>query len=72
MKFTKLISICTASVVFVAASGALAAGDIAKGKRLAKKCTVCHTLNKGGKNKLGPNLFGIMGKPAASVKGYKY
>ncbi len=72
MKFTKLISLCAASVVFIAASGALAAGDIAKGKRLAKKCTVCHTLNKGGKNKLGPNLFGIMGKPAASVKGYKY
>ncbi len=72
MNFTRLISLCAASVVFIAASGALAAGDIAKGKRLAKKCTVCHTLNKGGKNKLGPNLFGIMGKPAASVKGYKY
>lgn len=72
MKFTNLISLCTASVVFVAASGALAAGDIAKGKRLAKKCTVCHTLNKGGKNKLGPNLFGILGSSAASVKGYKY
>ena len=72
MKFTKLISLCAASVVFIAASGALAGGNIAKGKRLAKKCTVCHTLNEGGKNKLGPNLFGIMGKPAASVKGYKY
>ena len=72
MNFTRLISLCAASVVFIAASGALAAGDIAKGKRLAKKCTVCHTLNKGGKNKLGPNLFGILGKPAASVKRYKY
>ncbi len=72
MKFTNLISLCAASVVFIAASGALAAGDIAKGKRLAKKCTVCHTLNKGGKNKLGPNLFGILGSSAASVKGYKY
>ena len=71
MKFTKLFSLCAASVVFFAAPGTLAA-DIAKGKRLAKKCTVCHTLNKGGKNKLGPNLFDIMGKPAASVKGYKY
>ena len=71
MKFTKLFSLCAASVVFFAAPWTLAA-DIAKGKRLAKKCTVCHTLNKGEKNKLGPNLFDIMGKPAASVKGYKY
>ncbi len=72
MKFTSLISLCAASAVFIAAAGALAAGDIAKGKRLAKKCTVCHTLNKGEKNKLGPNLFGILGSSAASVKGYKY
>ncbi len=54
------------------AAGDMAAGDIAKGKKLAKKCTTCHTLQKGGKNRLGPNLFGIFGSPAASVKGYKY
>ncbi|MCH9052525.1 MAG: c-type cytochrome [Proteobacteria bacterium] len=72
MKFTNLISPCAAIVVFIAASGAMAAGDIAKGKRLAKKCTPCHTLEEGGKNKLGPNLFGILGSFAASVKGYKY
>ncbi len=72
MKCTNLISLCAASVVFIAAFGALAAGDIAKGERLAKQCTVCHTLNKGGKNKLGPNLFGILGSSAASVNGYKY
>ena len=72
MKFTNLISPCAAIVVFIAASGAMAAGNIAKGKRLAKKCTPCHTLEEGGKNKLGPNLFGILGSSAASVKGYKY
>ncbi len=72
MKATNFISLCAASVVFIVASGALAAGDIAKGKRLAKKCTVCHTLNKGGKNRLGPNLYGILGSSTASVKGYKY
>ena len=72
MKFTNSISLCAAIVVYIAASGAMAAGDIAKGKRLAKKCTPCHTLEEGGKNKLGPNLFGILGSFAASVEGYKY
>ncbi len=72
MKFANTISLCVAGVVFISASGALAAGDIANGKKIARKCTTCHTLKKGGKNRLGPNLFGIFGSSAASVKGYKY
>ena len=72
MKITKLISLCAAIAIVFAAFGVLAAGDIAKGKKLAKKCTACHTLNKGGKNRLGPNLFDILDKPAGAVKGYKY
>ncbi|WP_447726121.1 c-type cytochrome [Sphingomonas koreensis] len=35
-------------------------------------CRACHTTNKGGKNGLGPNLYGIIGKPAASVPGVSY
>ena len=72
MKIAKLISLCAASAIVMAASGVLAAGDIAKGKKLAKKCKTCHTLNEGGKNRLGPNLFDILDKPAGAVKGYKY
>lgn len=72
MKFTNMIHVCVAGVVFFTGFAAMAAGDIVKGKKLAKKCTICHTLQKGGKNRLGPNLFGIFGRPAASVKGYKY
>jgi cytochrome c len=49
-----------------------AAGDVEKGRKIAKKCTICHTLNEGGKNRLGPNLFDILGKPAGAVEGYKY
>ena len=48
------------------------ASDAKAGKKIAKKCTVCHTLNKGGKNKLGPNLYGILYNPVGKVKGYKY
>lgn len=72
MKLPVLISLCVASAVVMVASGVLAAGDIAKGKKLAKKCTTCHTLSEGGKNRLGPNLFDILDKPAGAVKGYKY
>ena len=72
MKITKIVSVCAAICIVMGAAGNLAASDIKKGKKIAKKCKMCHTLNEGGKNKLGPNLFGIMGKPAGAVEGYKY
>ncbi len=70
MKLKHILSVCTAGVILMMTSGALAAGDASKGKKLAKKCKTCHTLKKGGKNKLGPNLYDILGQPAAQVKGY--
>lgn len=72
MKFSKLISLCAASAISMAASGALADEHTDKGKKIAKKCAACHTMNKGGKNRLGPNLYGILDKPAGKTKGYKY
>lgn len=50
----------------------LADADIAKGEKLFKRCVACHTIEKGGKNKVGPNLYGIVGKPVAQVEGYAY
>ena len=75
MKFTNTISLGIAGAVFFSGFAAMAAGnaaDTAKGKKLARKCTTCHTLDKGGKNRLGPNLYGVFGSPAGKVKGYKY
>ena len=50
----------------------LASADAGKGAKIAKKCASCHSFNKGGKNKVGPNLWNIVNKSKASVDGYKY
>ena len=65
-----------ASLVFLAAfalssSAALADGDADKGKKVFNKCKACHAL-EAGKNKIGPSLAGIIGRPAGSVEGFKY
>lgn len=50
----------------------MAAADIAKGEALTKKCAACHGFDKGGAHKVGPNLYGILGKDIASAAGYAY
>jgi len=58
-----------------AASGVtalLAAADPAAGGKALRKCTACHSLDKGGKNKIGPNLWDLIDRPIASVAGYAY
>src|SRR3954470_568948 len=50
----------------------LAQADPAKGQSSAKKCGACHTFEKGGPNKVGPNLFGIVGRPKGSHEGFNY
>ena len=72
MKISKLVPVCIAGAIALMSSPALAAGDATKGEKIAKKCKACHTLNEGGKNGLGPNLFGILGQPAGASEGYKY
>ncbi len=47
------------------------AGDPVAGKKIFKKCKACHTL-KAGKKKVGPSLFGVVGRKAATSKGFKY
>ena len=50
----------------------LASASIDKGKKVAKKCVACHTFDKDGKNKVGPNLFDIIGKDRGAVAGFSY
>lgn len=72
MKYLKLVSIGAVSTLLLLTSQALAQGDVKKGKKVAKKCKACHTMKEGGRNKLGPALYGVLGSKAASVEGYKY
>ena len=50
----------------------IAAADIAKGKKLSKACTACHSFNKGGPVKQGPNLYDIVGANKAAKAGFAY
>lgn len=50
----------------------LAGADAEAGAKLSKKCSSCHSFDKGGKNKVGPNLWDIVGKAVASGEGFKY
>lgn len=50
----------------------VATADIARGKIVAKQCGICHTLDKGGAKKIGPNLWNIVNANKARSKGYSY
>ncbi len=47
-------------------------GDAAAGQRVFNQCRACHTADQGGRNGVGPNLFGIVGRKAASIDGFRY
>lgn len=51
----------------------LSTADVAKGEAVFAKCTACHTIEQGGANGIGPNLYGTMGEPIGEGKnGYAF
>ena len=50
----------------------MALGDSAKGEKIFKKCAACHSIIKGGKNKIGPALYNVVGRQVGGVSEYKY
>jgi len=43
-----------------------------RGRKLYKRCVTCHTLEEGGKHKVGPNLYAVFGATAGTKEGFKY
>ncbi len=50
----------------------LAMGDLGHGEKVFKKCSACHQIAADGKNMIGPNLWGVIGRTAGSISDYKY
>ena len=50
----------------------LVKASVEKGAEVFKKCASCHTIDKGGPNRVGPNLYGVVGRGKDSHPGYAY
>lgn len=70
----KTLIVSTAlSILTVAVPTAAVAQDAAAGKKVFRRCMACHTVDEGGANKVGPNLWGIFGStPGSRANGFNY
>ncbi len=59
-------------VVLLIAAGPVLAADIEAGKTAFKKCALCHTTEAGKSSKIGPSLFGVVGRQSASLENFNY
>ena len=56
----------------VSVAALMASADAASGEKLFKACKACHNVAEGAPSKLGPNLWGIVGRDIGSVEGFGY
>ncbi|WP_315902702.1 cytochrome c family protein [Microbaculum marinisediminis] len=64
--------VLAAAAAAVLALPAHADGDAEKGEKVFKKCRACHEIGEGAKNKVGPELNGVIGRTAGTGADFKY
>jgi cytochrome c len=64
-------NVLLALILAAMATRSAAAADVEAGKTAFKKCALCHT-TEAGKNKIGPSLFGIVGRKSATLENFNY
>ena len=67
-----VISQATEVVEKIDIAALMSQGDIESGEKIFKKCAACHSITKGGKNKIGPALYNVVGRKVGGVGDYKY
>lgn len=67
-----MMRVSIAIVAFATSARVAAAGDIAAGQTVFKKCMPCHSIGETGKNMVGPVLNGLKGRKSGSVAAYNY
>lgn len=60
------------AVIMLLFAGSAMADDPEPGAAELQKCKICHSLEKGGPNRVGPNLYGVFGRKAGTVAGFNY
>ena len=71
MRFS-VVSVTLAWLLAAGGAEAQGAGDAANGKAVFARCAICHNVDSGGHNGLGPNIVGVAGRKAASLPDFSY
>lgn len=64
--------LAAAAALAMAPLGGAVAQDADAGARVFNQCRACHTINQGGRNGVGPNLYGVWGRAAGAVEAFRY
>ena len=67
-----MVTMVVAAAASMPVAALAQAGDAAAGQRVFNQCRACHTIDQGGRNGVGPNLWGVVGRRAGAIEGFRY